>query len=600
MTTSATQLAPVHVDSLLLEVADVVNTTLDLNTILRRVAELVRRVIAYEHFAILLLNERTQELRIRFSIGHPPEAVERCRIKVGEGVTGMAAQRREPVLVNDVLKSPEYIEALPQVRSELAVPLIIKNRVIGVIDIEAPQPGYFTEDHERLLSLIASRIAIGIENARLYTRTSRQAKTLLVLNEISRDLTSILNLDQLLQRIGEAVTRLIDYQMFSVLLVDATGSKLEHRFSLRFNETVQIKQNIPIGRGLVGYSALHKEPVLVPDVSKDPRYINSNPETRSELCVPLIYKDRVIGVLDIEHTRRGYFTDDHVRTMTTLAAQVAIAIENARLYERVTRQERRLQKDLALAHELQFRLLPHCCPVIGNAELSAKFVPAREIGGDLYDFLRYEPRPQDGSRDSGERKPDLGIAIGDVSGKGAPAALYAALASGILRSHAGSRPGAAEMLALLNESLVSRRIEAQYISVAYAVWDDKQRLLRVANSGLPLPLYCHDGRIECVEATGLPLGQFEDAAYDEVTYRAQPGDLFVFLSDGVLDAQNRDGEMFGPARLRTVVKANCHGSANDVVTSIFAAVAEFTAGENAYDDQTVVVLKVLGNSGKHK
>ena len=295
MTTSATQLAPVHVDSLLLEVADVVNTTLDLNTILRRVAELVRRVIAYEHFAILLLNERTQELRIRFSIGHPPEAVERCRIKVGEGVTGMAAQRREPVLVNDVLKSPEYIEALPQVRSELAVPLIIKNRVIGVIDIEAPQPGYFTEDHERLLSLIASRIAIGIENARLYTRTSRQAKTLLVLNEISRDLTSILNLDQLLQRIGEAVTRLIDYQMFSVLLVDATGSKLEHRFSLRFNETVQIKQNIPIGRGLVGYSALHKEPVLVPDVSKDPRYINSNPETRSELCVPLIYKDRVIG-----------------------------------------------------------------------------------------------------------------------------------------------------------------------------------------------------------------------------------------------------------------------------------------------------------------
>ncbi|MBZ5629924.1 MAG: GAF domain-containing protein [Acidobacteriia bacterium] len=600
MTTSATQPAPVQVDSLLLEVADVVNTTLDLNTILRRVAELVRRVIAYEHFAILLLNEKTQELRIRFSIGHPPEAVERCRIKVGEGVTGLAAQRREPVLVNDVLKAPEYIEALPQVRSELAVPLIIKNRVIGVIDIEAPQPGYFTEDHKRLLSLIASRIAIGIENARLYTRTSRQAKTLLVLNEISRDLTSILNLDQLLQRIGEAVTRLIDYQMFSVLLVDAAGSKLEHRFSLRFNETVQIKQNIVIGRGLVGYSALHKEPVLAPDVSKDPRYINSNPETRSELCVPLIYKDRVIGVLDIEHTRRGYFTDDHVRTMTTLAAQVAIAIENARLYERVTRQERRLQKDMALAHELQFRLLPPCCPVIGNAELSAKFVPAREIGGDLYDFLHYEPRPQNRSRDGEERKPDLGIAIGDVSGKGAPAALYAALASGFLRSHAGSRPGAAEMLTLLNESLVSRRIEAQYISVAYAVWDDERRLLRVANSGLPLPLYCHDGRIECVETIGLPLGLFEQAHYDEVSYRAHPGDLFVFLSDGVLDAQNREGEMFGLARLSTVVKANCQGSANDVVTGIFAAVAEFAAGENAYDDQTVVALKVLGNSGKRK
>ena len=303
MTTTATQAVPVQVDSLLLEVADVVNTTLDLNTILRRVGELVRRVIEYEHFAIMLLNEKTQELRIRFSIGLPPEVVERCRIKVGEGVTGLAAQRRETVLVNDVLKAPHYIETLPQVRSELAVPLIIKNRVIGVIDIEATRPGYFTEDHQRLLSLIASRIAIGIENARLYTRTSRQAKTLAVLNEISRDLTSILNLDQLLQRVGEAVTRLIDYQIFSVLLVDPARAMLEHRFSLRFNETVQVKHDMPIGKGLVGYSAQHKEPVLVSDVGKDPRYINTNPETRSELCVPLIYKDKVIGVLDIEHTR---------------------------------------------------------------------------------------------------------------------------------------------------------------------------------------------------------------------------------------------------------------------------------------------------------
>ncbi len=600
MTIPGTQAAPLQMESLLLEVADVVNATLDLNTILRRVGELVRRVIEYQHFAILLLNEKTQELRIRFSIGHPPETVERCRIRVGEGVTGLAAQRREPVLVNDVLKQPEYIQAIPLVRSELAVPLIIKNRVIGVIDIEAPQPGYFTEDHKRLLSLIASRIAAGIENARLYTRVSRQAKTLLVMNEISRDLTSILNLDQLLQRVGEAVTRLIDYQMFSVLLLDASETKLEHRFSLRFNETVQIKHDIPIGKGLVGYATLHKQPVLVPNVNKDPRYINTNPETRSELCVPLIYKDRVIGVLDIEHTRRGYFNDDHLRTMTTLAAQVAIAIENARLYEHVARQERRLQKDLALAHELQFRLLPPCCPSIGSAQLGAKFVPARAIGGDLYDFLQYERRAADRKRPGEERRTDMGIAVGNVSGKGAPAALYAALASGFLRSHAGSRPGAAEMLSRLNQSLVSRPIDGQYISVAYAVWDDERRTLRVANSGLPLPLHCHNGSIACVQAAGLPLGLFDDAAYDEITFQAEPGDVFVFFSDGVLDAQNREGEMFGGTRLGSVVEAHCHRTADEVVTAIFAAVAEFAAGEDPYDDQTVVVLKVLEDSGKRK
>src|ERR1700733_9379463 len=116
------------VDPLLLEVADVVNTTLDLDTTLKRVAELVRKVIDYEIFGILLLNEKTQELRFRFSVGHSKEVAERMRIKVGEGVTGVAAQRREAVLVNDVTQNPEYISAVPNVYSELAVPLIVKNR----------------------------------------------------------------------------------------------------------------------------------------------------------------------------------------------------------------------------------------------------------------------------------------------------------------------------------------------------------------------------------------------------------------------------------------------------------------------------------------
>src|SRR3954463_4225202 len=171
-----------RIDPLLLEVADVVNTTLDLDTTLKRVAELVRRVIDYEIFAILLLNEKTQELRARFQIGYPKEVAEQMRVKVGEGVTGQAAQRREAVLVGNVLENQHYISAIPLVRSELAVPLIVKDKLIGVIDLEAPQRNYFTEEHKRLLTLIASRIAIGIENARLYTRTNRQARTLLVLN----------------------------------------------------------------------------------------------------------------------------------------------------------------------------------------------------------------------------------------------------------------------------------------------------------------------------------------------------------------------------------------------------------------------------------
>jgi sigma-B regulation protein RsbU (phosphoserine phosphatase) len=568
-----------QIEPLLLEVADVLATSLDLDTTLRRIAEVVRKVIDYEIFAILLLNEKTQDLKIRFQVGYPPEFAERTRLKVGEGVTGRAAQLRKAVLVDDVTADPKYIAGVPNVRAELAVPLLTKNRVIGVIDLEAREPGYFTEEHSRLLTLVASRMAAGIENAQLYTRTIKQSRILLLLNEIARELTSILNLDELLGRIAELMRRLIDYQMFSILLLDATGEKLQHRFSLRFNENILLKHEIPLGRGLVGYAAESKQAVLVPDVTKDPRYVEANPETRSELVVPLIYKDKVIGVLDLEHTRRGFFTDDHKRTVTTLAAQIAIAIENARLYEEVARQERRLERDLALARELQMRLLPHGRPKLGHLDVAAKFVPARAIGGDLYDFIPYSM-----SR--------LGIVIGDVSGKGAPAAIYAALVSGILRSHAPIEPMPAEMLSAVNLSLAERRIEAQFVSLIYAVWDDENRTLTVANSGLPRPIYVHGGKNEVIEATGLPLGLFDEADYDEFKFRMKPGDMFVFFSDGMLDARSRSGEMFGRHRVEEIVASCAAKSADCVVDSLFKAVAEHSAGVETFDDQTVVAIKV--------
>src|SRR5271167_2826329 len=575
------------VESLLLDVADVLATSLDLDTTVRRVAEVVRKVIDYEIFAILLLNEKTQELRFRFQVGYPPEFAERARIKVGVGVTGLAAQSRQAILIDDVTKDPRYIAGVPNVRSELAVPLTTKNRVIGVIDLEAREPGYFNEEHKRLLTLIASRMAAVIENAQLYTRTTKQARILLLLNEIARELTSILNLDELLGRIAELLRRLIDFQMFSILLLDSSGEKLQHRFSLRFNENVHLKNDILLGRGLVGYAAETRQAVLVSDVTKDPRYIEGNPETRSELVVPLVYKDKVIGVLDLEHTRRGFFTEDHRRTMMTLAAQVAIAIENARLYEEIARQERRLERDLALARELQMRLLPQTLPKPAHLELAAKFVPARAIGGDLYDFIPYSL-----SR--------LGIAIGDVSGKGAPAAIYAALVSGILRSHAPIEPGPAEMLSAVNLSLAERRIAAQFVSIIYAVWDDERRTLLVANSGLPKPIYCHDGKIEFIQATGLPLGLFDEADYEEFSFKAKPGDLFVFYSDGILDARNRHGQSFGPERVEAIV-ANCATkSADCVVNEIFKAVTEHAAGVETFDDQTVVAIKVKAGTGKRK
>ncbi|MGC2617684.1 MAG: GAF domain-containing protein, partial [Acidobacteriaceae bacterium] len=172
-----------HIDppqtDFLIRLADTLNTTLDLKTLLERTASLVRAVIDYKIFAILLINDRTHDLRMRFQIGHKPE-IERLGIRMGHGVVGQVAQSRQPMLLNDVRNTTNYIDANPDVRSELAVPLITKNRVIGVIDIQAEQINYFKPEHMHLLQLTASRIAGAIENARLYTRVARQAQTLQV------------------------------------------------------------------------------------------------------------------------------------------------------------------------------------------------------------------------------------------------------------------------------------------------------------------------------------------------------------------------------------------------------------------------------------
>jgi phosphoserine phosphatase RsbU/P len=579
------RLEPLQID-FLLRLADALNTTLDLNTLMHRVADLVRAVIDYRIFAILLLNDRTNELRMRFQIGHTPE-VERMRVKLGRGIVGQAALERKSVLVEDIRHVENYINANPDVVSELAVPLIVKNKVIGVIDIQSEHLGYFTHEHQRLLELTASRVAISVENARLYTRVSRQAQTLTVLNEISREITSILDVDDLLERIGHLMKRVIDFQMFSILLWNERTQRMEHRFSSRYGERVVRERAVKLGEGLIGTAAERREPILAPDVRKDSRYVAANPETRSELAVPLIYKGNVIGVVDLEHTRVNYFTEDHQRTLTTLAGQIAISIANARLYQRIHEEEQRMERDLDMAREVQLRLLPPTPPLPRRAEIAARFLAARSIGGDVYDFLDYGPGR-------------TGLAVGDVSGKAAPAALYAALVSGLLRSLATQHLSPAKMLAALNDQLQVRKLDSQYVTMLMAIWDDDNQTLQIANAGSVQPVFVSstpDGlHVQTIQAEGFPLGLFANAEYEEFTLATRPGDMIAFFSDGIPDAENAAGEMFGTERLAAVLQAQttpAAPTAESTVDAILEAVSNFQSGTEHFDDETVVVLRVL-------
>src|SRR5580693_6634193 len=533
---------PAETLAVLAEITQEINASLNLDEVLATAAALIKRLIDYEIFAVLLPEEGTNQMYFRFAIGHRAEVVEHWRIPMGEGIIGAAAATGQAIRVGDVRGDSRYLNALDGVRSELAVPLIVRGRVIGVLDIESSQPDYFTPDQQNILTLVASRIGTAIENAKLYEHERNQAETLLLLNEVSREANSTLSVEEVLRRSAELTKRLINYQIFSILLYDEAANVFRHRVTVKFGQRVQEKHAVPAHEGIVGAAATLKRPVVVPDVALDPRYLMINPETRSELAVPMLNKDRVIGVMDLESPQLNYFTPDHVQVLSILAAHLAVSIENARLYEQVARDESRMERDLNAARRIQGALLPRLPGKEFGVDIAARMVSSRELSGDLYDFMRYGPQ-------------ELAVALGDVAGKGSAAALYGAVAVGTLRSLGAGKPRPANMLRAINSFLGERLIEGRFMTLCFATWNQAKRRLRVANAGQEEPFLYHGGRCERIMLAGFPLGMFEESTYDQRSYILNEGDVVVFHSDGIGDTQNPAGEFFGHTRLADLITA---------------------------------------------
>jgi len=570
---------PAEVLATLVELSEEINSSLDLDEVLRKTAAIVKRLIDYEIFSVMLLDESTQRLYHRFTIGYGEEASKDWQIPLGQGITGTAAAAGRAVRVADVREDPRYINIIDSVRSELVVPLMVKGQSIGVLDIQSRQVDYFTRDQQSILTLMASRLAIAIENARLFEKVRSQADTLLVLNEVAREANSILVVEELLRRAAELMKRVIDYQILGILLYDSATNMFRHRLDVKYGQSAQGKMRVTANEGIVGTAVSSGIPVRVPDVTLDSRYIMVNPETRSELAIPMIHKGQVVGVLDLESPQTNYFTEEHVQTLMILAAHLAVSLENARLYEQLARDEARMERELTAAQRLQNALLRPVPDVDFGLDITARILSAREVCGDLYDFLSYGTQ-------------QLGVALGDVSGKGSAAALYGAVATGILRSLSPHKLQPSELLRQLNQLVSDRRVDGRYMTICFATWQKARRKLRVANAGQSQPLLWKDGRVEQLNLTGFPIGIFDDATYEEWSVRLDPGDILVFYSDGITEASNREGKFFGASRLKDLLAANTHLSSEKLADRMLEEVQEFTQGGPITDDRTLVVMKV--------
>jgi sigma-B regulation protein RsbU (phosphoserine phosphatase) len=561
-----------------------VTSVIDIDELLPRIPELIGRLIPFDAFAVYFVNEKRGEIAIGYAVGYPDEATD-LRAPISSGLVGQVIATQQPAVLGDVSIDPNYVAVVPGMMSTLAVPLIHKAKSIGVLNVLSRDRDRYAERDVAIIRQFAAHVATALVNAKLFAQQRHDAEAFETLAEIGREVAALLDLDTLLQRILVLGRRLVDYRTFGILLLNELTQELEMKAGEQFGESVSLP-TVRMGEGLVGYAALHREAVLASDVSKDPRYIKVVEDVRSELVVPMLTKDRCVGVLDVESPELDAFSKRDVEILTMLASQAAVAIENARMYEAVSANEARIDRELRFAKRIQAALLPTQLPKrVKGFDLAASFASARELGGDFHDFLLPDSST-------------VVIALGDVSGKGVPAALYSVFAGELVRGRTFRRRSVAEraapanVLMSINSILHERQLEEYYCTLCYASFDLKRRMVTLANSGVPYPLRASGEIIEQVELPGVPLGSFFGVTYDEVKLPLASGDRFVFCSDGVFEAMNAQGEEFGAERLIEMIRNAGQITSTELVTRIETAVQEHRHGFPPNDDMTIVAVRI--------
>jgi sigma-B regulation protein RsbU (phosphoserine phosphatase) len=576
---------------LLLSVARELSSILDLDLLLERVSSLIKGVIPYEHFAIFLYDEHSRELTWEFGIGYSGEARQRLeRIPITWGLVGRAVRTRTSVISLDVADEPDFLLAETEtgepIRSALATPLVHHDRVVGVMGLESTGLAAFTEEQEQILSALASILATALDNARLYQASLRDAAAKELLFEVSREMSSILDLHPLLDKIADLLKKVIDYEIFGIYLMDPVSGDLILRNTRGWSaESIRRYSRVRRGEGLYWKAIQERHTFIVEDTSGQPSYLpkqtHDGRELATQINVPLVTKDRPIGVMTLEGNQACCIDAEHERVLNTLANQIAIAIESAQLYEEILSRERKLESDLQLARELQRSMLPDEPPSIPGFELGSVYLPADNLGGDFYDFLRL-PEGR------------TGIVIADVSGKGVAAAMTMAASRGAVRSASehGAQPSA--LLHAANRRLFRDIKRNVYITACYGVLDPAKGSFAYASAGHFPPLLVREsGEVLYLEAGGTILGMFDGVGYEEETLQLRSGDSVCFYTDGIIDAFNVNDEPFGEERLENLLKTIHRLPATEIVRRLVSSVHDFAQGRGQHDDMTVIVLKAV-------
>jgi len=574
------------------QVANEISSELDLPIVLRNIARLIKKFTGYSQMVIALIDDEGRFNWV-YHEGFSPETLKRVSMGIEQGVIGESVRSREIITVGDVAKHPGYFPVPnlegPAPRSEMAVPLVHKHKAIGVVAMESPEPNAFTEKHKIMMRSIATLLAAAVANAQLHEQTLEQLKVMNVIHRIGSEISSVLDLDELLREIAHYTKMVIDYQAFGIFLVDREKGEYVNRLAVGYDSKALRERPVKLDEGIRGRALRHGRPLLVDDVLSDPHHVNLKLEIddviRSQMVIPLLTKNKIVGMLVLGNVKKGYYNASHLLIASGLARQIAVALENARVFEEVSSSEERLRSELDFARELQLSMLPARCPEPAGFRIAAESIPTARVGGDFYDFIDLP-----GGK--------LGIVIGDVAGYGAGAALVANSAREAIRiySEFDAHPAAVSNGA-------DRRLSIDlgprtFVALVYGVLDPDTSSFTFCNAGLIEPALIQGDRARFLHSPGsrTPLGVMPDGGYLPRTVHLREGDTLVLATDGAIEVWNSKRRQFGYRRFLDLAARSAGGNgkhlAGEMIISRFLAeLRRFAGSDQLPDDVTMLVIQ---------
>ncbi len=401
-----------------------------------------------------------------------------------------------------------------------------------------------------------------------------------LLLEITRAISASLDLEETLSLIIDSIKSFIPYDTAAIYVLETNGRDRRIRATVyRGYDEASMERLLRLGEGFVGWVVQSGGAIVIPDVRNDQRYISSDPLTMSEIVVPIIANNRIIGALNLESRSLDAYKAADLEALTLFASTAAISIEKALLHQERL-EKRRLESELAIARQVQRSLLPNKDPDAEGFDIAGLTVPNEAVGGDYYDFIPFPNR-------------QLGIAIADVSGKGIPAALIMATFRACLRAQVRNDFSIRVILRKVNYLLWESLDSPQYVTAIYGVLDPASRRLSYGDAGHnPALLIRADGSYEELSCGNTVLGLFEDRKYTECYCTMQPGDIVALYTDGVTEAGG-NGEEFGIARLVETIQRHRNAPAQAIVRAIYDETRAFASPAPLGDDLTIVIIKAL-------